>query len=88
MASDFADDRPPGRADARVDVGARQMVFRHIDDVAAKGATVLCASSDYEQLATICSRVIVFHEGRVAATLTKAEISKATIAEHCLNAGS
>jgi ribose transport system ATP-binding protein len=64
-----------------VDIGARQTVFHHIAAAAAAGAAILCASSDYEQLAAICSRVLIFAAGRVAATLEGAEISKETIAE-------
>jgi len=67
-----------------VDIGARQTVFRHIASAAAAGATVLCASSDYEQLAAICSRVLVFSGGRVLAALTGAEITKEAIAERSL----
>ncbi len=54
-----------------VDVGARETVFRHIANAAAAGAAVLCASSDYEQLAAICSRVLIFAAGRVVATLRR-----------------
>jgi ribose transport system ATP-binding protein len=67
-----------------VDIGARQTVFRHIASAAAAGATVLCASSDYEQLAAICSRVLIFSGGRVLAALTGAEITKEAIAERSL----
>ena len=67
-----------------VDVGARQTVFRHIAEAAAAGATVLCASSDYEQLAAIASRVLIFAGGRVVARLEGAEISKDAIAERSL----
>jgi len=67
-----------------VDIGARQTVFRHIAAAAAAGATVLCASSDYEQLAAIASRVLIFAGGRVVAQLEGAEISKDAIAERSL----
>ena len=67
-----------------VDVGARQNVFQHIADAAARGAAVLCASSDYEQLAALCSRVLIFGGGRVIASLTGSEISKDGIAERSL----
>jgi ribose transport system ATP-binding protein len=67
-----------------VDIGARQTVFRHIANAASAGAAVLCASSDYEQLAAICSRVLIFAAGRVVATLEGAEISKDAIAERSL----
>jgi ribose transport system ATP-binding protein len=67
-----------------VDIGARQTVFRHIANAASAGAAVLCASSDYEQLAAICSRVLIFAAGRVIGILDGAEINKEAIAERSL----
>ena len=67
-----------------VDIGARQTVFRHIAEAAAAGATILCASSDYEQLAAIASRVLIFAGGRVVASLEGTEITKDAIAERSL----
>jgi ribose transport system ATP-binding protein len=70
-----------------VDIGARQTVFRHIASAASAGAAVVCASSDYEQLAAICSRVLIFAAGRVIAVLEGAEINKEAIAERSLAGG-
>jgi ribose transport system ATP-binding protein len=42
---------------------------------------VLCASSDYEQLASLCDRVIVFGRGRVWRQLVGAEVTKDRIIE-------
>ena len=67
-----------------VDIGARQTVFHQIRAAAASGAVVLCASSDYEQLAALCGRVLIFSGGRVVASLEGAQISKEAIAEECL----
>ncbi len=44
---------------------------------------VLCASSDYEQLASLCDRVIVFGRGRVWRQLVGSEITKDRIIEQC-----
>jgi ribose transport system ATP-binding protein len=66
-----------------VDVGARQNVFRQIVHAAAGGAAVLCASSDFEQLATLCQRVLIFAQGRVTGELSGAAITKDAIAERC-----
>jgi ribose transport system ATP-binding protein len=44
---------------------------------------VLCASSDYEQLAALCDRVIVFGRGRVWRELVGAEVAKERIVEQC-----
>ena len=45
--------------------------------------SVVCASSDYEQLATICDRVLIFHDGQIMSTLVGDEITKDRIAEQC-----
>ncbi len=64
-----------------VDVGARQQIYQAIDQASAKGMTVLCSSTDYEQLAQICDRVLVFARGVVVRQLSGDEISKERIAE-------
>ncbi|ANT63669.1 hypothetical protein AYJ57_24650 (plasmid) [Salipiger sp. CCB-MM3] len=69
-----------------VDVGARQTVFNRIQSIASGGAAVACASSDYEQLAAICHRVLIFSRGRIVRTLVGGEIDKQSIAEASLNA--
>ena len=66
-----------------VDIGARQTVYRAIRRAAEEGAAVLCASSDYEQLATICDRVLIFSRGEILGELAGSAISKEAIAEQC-----
>jgi ribose transport system ATP-binding protein len=66
-----------------VDVGAREQVFGDIRRIAAEGAAVICASSDHEQLAAICDRVLVMSRGRLVAVLEGEAISKSKIAEAC-----
>jgi ribose transport system ATP-binding protein len=66
-----------------VDVGARAQVFSAIAKAAAEGVTVLCASSDYEQLTAICDRVLVFSRGAVVDEIAGDRLSKAAIAEAC-----
>jgi ribose transport system ATP-binding protein len=66
-----------------VDVGAREQVFGEIRTIAGQGAAIVCASSDHEQLAAICDRVLVLSRGRIVASLQGKAISKAAIAESC-----
>ncbi|SHG00312.1 ribose transport system ATP-binding protein [Kaistia soli DSM 19436] len=66
-----------------VDIGARAQVFGEIRKMAGEGAAVICASSDHEQLAAICDRVIVLSRGRQVAELAGDAISKSAIAESC-----
>lgn len=53
-----------------VDVGARADIVRAVFDLAARGAAVIVAASDPSDLAAMCNRVVVLHDGRVVATLT------------------
>jgi ribose transport system ATP-binding protein len=65
-----------------VDVGARQQIFELIRAAAEeRGMYVLCSSSDHEQLAAICDRVLVFGRGRIWRQLVGAESTKDRIVE-------
>ena len=66
-----------------VDVGARQQIWDSLDNTAANGTAILMASTDYEQLANVCHRVLIFAQGQIVATLTGNSLSKDLIAEHC-----
>jgi ribose transport system ATP-binding protein len=66
-----------------VDVGARQLIFQLTRRAAADGTAVICVSTDYEQLASVCDRVVVFGRGRVAGELTGDQVTKERIAEQC-----
>jgi ribose transport system ATP-binding protein len=66
-----------------IDVGARQQIFELTRKAAADGTAVVCISTDYEQLAAVCDRVIVFGRGRVARELAGDQITKEGIAEQC-----
>lgn len=62
-----------------VDVGARAEIFRLIRDSAAKGLAVLYVSTEHEDLANLCDRVVVVRDGRIAAEVDKAHLSGARI---------
>ena len=66
-----------------VDVGTRQHIFGALRAAAAEGMSVICASSDAEQLADICDRVLIFARGRVCDELEGERITKEGIAEAC-----
>jgi ribose transport system ATP-binding protein len=52
-----------------VDVGARTQIFARIREAAADGAAVLLASGEYEDLAHLCDRVIIFRNRRAVSQL-------------------
>jgi ribose transport system ATP-binding protein len=63
-----------------VDIGARRQIFKLIRSAVADGMSVLCATSDYEQLVEMADRVIVLHEGRVQSELHGDHITKDALA--------
>jgi ribose transport system ATP-binding protein len=68
-----------------VDVGAREQIFRMLSAAAEGGMSILCASSDYEQLAAICDRVLVLGNGQIVRELTGEDVAKERIAEQVYN---
>jgi len=66
-----------------VDVGARQQIYQALDFASKAGTAIVVASTDFEQLAQIASRVLVFARNRVVAELSGDEVSKEAIAEAC-----
>ena len=67
-----------------VDVGAKAVLHAQLVRAAAAGAAVVISSSDVDELAAICQRVIVCRDGRVAADLRGGEVSAGTISRECL----
>ncbi|MFD7256853.1 sugar ABC transporter ATP-binding protein [Streptomyces sp. NPDC059874] len=70
---------------ASVDVGAKASIHRLLDDAAAEGLAVLLVSTDFEEVADLCHRALVFVRGSVAAepagaALTPAELTRAASA--------
>jgi ribose transport system ATP-binding protein len=64
-----------------VDIGAREQIFALINQVAARGCTVLCASSDLEQLAQLCHRVLVLRKGTITDEVTGDDVTKAGLTD-------
>jgi ribose transport system ATP-binding protein len=71
-----------------VDVGAREQIYDILKRQAASGTTILCASSDCEELATICNRVLIFSRGEIVEELTAGELVKERIAHRTHVVGS
>lgn len=70
-----------------VDVGGKQAIYEALGDAARAGAAIVMASSDAEELAEVCDRVLVMREGRVAAVLAGDELRADAIATETLREG-
>ncbi len=60
---------------AGVDVGAKAEIYHLIYQALASGMGVLVVSTDFEEIAAICHRAIVFSRGQPVAELTGARLS-------------
>jgi ribose transport system ATP-binding protein len=66
-----------------VDAGARRDLLEIVAHVAAGGVAVLMFSTDIEQVASTCTRVIVLREGVIVGQLSGGEIDEARILGLC-----
>lgn len=62
-----------------IDVGAKVEIHEMIRTLARKGAAVLVASSDREELSALANRIVVLHRGHVTGELAGAEATDEAI---------
>lgn len=60
---------------AGVDVGAKAEIYRLFDVALQAGASILIVSTDFEEVAKVCHRALVFDRGRVVAELGASDLS-------------
>lgn len=66
-----------------VDIGARRDLFARIVQAAEEGATVIYVSTETQDLAELCHRVLVFRDGTVARALERGEVTEENILRAC-----
>ena len=62
-----------------IDVGAKEEIYKLIDQLARQGVAILFASSEMEEVLGLADRALVMHEGRLAGELARAELSEEAI---------
>jgi len=62
-----------------VDVGAKQEIYRLMEDLAGRGMAILFVSSEMEEILRMSDRVLVMHEGRLGGELSRAELSEEAV---------
>jgi ribose transport system ATP-binding protein len=60
---------------AGVDVGAKAEIYRLLADAVGRGQAVLLIATDFEEVAEICHRALVFRGGRIVAELAGDRLS-------------
>jgi len=63
-----------------VDVGAKAQIYELLANAAAAGVAVVLTSSDADELANVCDRVLVFGRGRIVAELAGDRLTEDRIA--------
>jgi rhamnose transport system ATP-binding protein len=62
-----------------IDVGTKAEVHRILDELAARGMAVLMISSELPEVLGVADRILVLHEGRLAAEIARGEASEDAI---------
>jgi len=62
-----------------VDVGAKQEIYRLMDDLAGRGVAILFASSELEEILGMSDRALVMHQGRIAGELPREKLSEESV---------
>jgi ribose transport system ATP-binding protein len=60
---------------AGVDVGAKAEIYRLLAAALGKGQAIILISTDFEEVAAICHRALLFRGGRIVRELAAAELS-------------
>lgn len=62
-----------------IDVGAKEEIYKLIDELAARGVAILFASSEMEEIIGLSDRALVMHEGRITGEVGRAEMNEEMI---------
>jgi ribose transport system ATP-binding protein len=71
-----------------VDVGAKAEIYKILADGAAGGTTCIVISSDLDELAQICDRVLAFSAGRIVAEIGRDDLTVETLISEISGANS
>jgi len=64
---------------AGVDIGASQDIIAILREFAARGGTVIFSSEQYEDVASLSDRVLVFRDGKIFSTLSGSDVNTENI---------
>ena len=62
-----------------IDVGAKQEIYRLMEELAHQGVAILFVSSEMEEVLGMSDRVLVMHEGRLTGELARKELSEEAV---------
>ncbi len=62
-----------------VDIGAKQEIYRLMEELAEQGVAILFVSSEMEEVLSMSDRVLVMHEGKITGELTRDQLSEEAV---------
>jgi ribose transport system ATP-binding protein len=62
-----------------IDIGAKQEVYRVVDEVAAKGVGVVLISSEYRELLAVTDRIAIVRDRRLVTIVPTSQLDEATL---------
>ncbi|HMJ90124.1 MAG TPA: ATP-binding cassette domain-containing protein, partial [Candidatus Acidoferrum sp.] len=62
-----------------IDVGAKQEIYRLMEQLAADGVAILFVSSEMEEILRMSDRALVMHQGRITGELQRDELSEEAV---------
>jgi ABC-type sugar transport system ATPase subunit len=70
-----------------IDVGAKAEIYKVVSELANQGMTVILVSSEFEEIVTVCDRVLVLGGGRGLGVLEREKLSIQTIFDRLFHSG-
>ncbi len=62
-----------------IDIGAKQEIYKLMEELAGKGVAILFVSSEMEEILGMSDRVLVMHEGRITGELVRGELTEESV---------
>ena len=62
-----------------IDVGAKEEIYRLMEELARAGLAILFVSSEMEEILGMADRVLVMHQGHISGELTREELSEEAV---------
>jgi ribose transport system ATP-binding protein len=61
---------------AGIDVGAKEEIYKTLEDLASKGVLIILVSSDLRELVRLSSRILVMRKGKIAAEFSEGTVTQ------------
>jgi ribose transport system ATP-binding protein len=62
-----------------IDIGAKQEIYRLMEELAGRGVAILFVSSEMEEVLRMSDRTLVMHEGRITGELPREQLSEEAV---------